>query len=200
MKLRRLVGGSGQVKVCPRNGLNLSSEPPRESVLELLKLKGAYRNFGTLSVILFTSKYFTWKFHPRPSFYLHPNIPDRFVEAEMNIFWFSFSISLQNIRKKGTSWILSNISPKKRVHRYLQNTIFNFKLKFHLEDGLVQQRYFEFFSWPGLYFHPAKDRCSTRPYLPFFTFVVILVQFSAPKSSNFFLWVYGTWWRAANIN
>ena len=63
----------------------------------------------------------------------------------MNIFWFSFSISLQNIRKKGTSWILSNISPKKRVHRYLQNTIFNFKLKFHLEVGLVEQRYFELF-------------------------------------------------------
>ena len=63
----------------------------------------------------------------------------------MNIFWFSFSISLQNIRKKGTSWILSNISLKKQVHRYLQNTIFNFKLKFHLEDGLVEQRYFELF-------------------------------------------------------
>ena len=63
----------------------------------------------------------------------------------MNIFWFSFSISLQNVRKKGTSWILSNISPKKRVHRYLQNTIFNFKLKFHLEVGLVEQRYFELF-------------------------------------------------------
>ena len=63
----------------------------------------------------------------------------------MNIFWFSFSISLQNIRKKGTSWILSNISPKKRVHRYLQNTIFNFTLKFHLEVGLVEQRYFELF-------------------------------------------------------
>ena len=63
----------------------------------------------------------------------------------MNIFWFSFSISLQNIRKKGTSWILSNISPKKRVHRYLRNTIFNFKLKLHLEVGLVEQRYFELF-------------------------------------------------------
>ena len=63
----------------------------------------------------------------------------------MNIFRFSFSISLQNVRKKGTSWILSNISPKKRVHRYLQDTIFNFKLKFQLEDGLVQQRYFELF-------------------------------------------------------
>ena len=82
------------------------------------------------------------------SFYSHPNIsdgniPDRFIKAEMNIF--SFSISLQNIRKKGTSLILSNISPKKWVQRYLQNTIFNLKLKFHLEDGLVQQRYFELF-------------------------------------------------------
>ena len=52
----------------------------------------------------------------------------------MNIFWFSFSISLQNVRKKGTSLIQSNISPKKQVHRYLQNTIFNFKLKFALMD------------------------------------------------------------------
>jgi len=110
----------------------------------------------------------------------------------MNIFWFSFSISLQNIRKKGTSWILSNISPKKRVQRYLRNTIFNFKLKFHLEVGLVEQRYFELFSWHGPYFHPTKDRCSTSPTSPFFTFVVILVIFAALKSSIFFCGKFGT--------
>ena len=31
-------------------------------------LKGANWNFGTLSLILFTSKSFRWKFHPCPSF------------------------------------------------------------------------------------------------------------------------------------
>ena len=30
--------------------------------------RGGPRNFGTLSLILFTSKYFRWKFHPCPSF------------------------------------------------------------------------------------------------------------------------------------
>ena len=59
-----------------------------------------------------------------------------------NKFRFSFSIPLQNERKKGQG-IMSNISPKKMVHRYLHNTIFSFKLKFHLEDGLVDtQRLF----------------------------------------------------------
>ena len=32
------------------------------------KLSNAHRNFGTLSFILFTFKYFRWKFHPCPSF------------------------------------------------------------------------------------------------------------------------------------
>ena len=49
---------------------------------------------------------------------------------------------------KGTSWTLLNVAniwSKFVVHRYLQNTNFNFKLKFHLEVGLVEQRYFELF-------------------------------------------------------
>ena len=154
-------------------------------------MKGAHRNFGTLSLILFTSKYFRWKFHPFPSFLSHPIIPDRFIRAKMNKFWFSFSISQENVKKKGMSWILSNISSKKMVHRYLQNTIFNFELKLHLEDGSATL-FWAFFSWHGPYFHPTKDRCSTRPSSPFFTFVVILVIFSALKSSNFFCWIYGT--------
>ena len=103
------------------------------------------RNFGTLSLILFTSKYFRWKFHPCPSFLLHPNIPDRFIEAEMNIFWFSFSISLQNVRKKGMSWILSNILPKKLVHRYLPNTIFNLNINFTLNTVLLSNAILSFF-------------------------------------------------------
>ena len=54
----------------------------------------------------------------------------------------------------------------------------NFKLKFHLEVGLVEQRYFELFFRHGPYFHPTKDRCSTIPSSPFFTFVLILVIFA----------------------
>ena len=48
-----------------------------------------------------------------PSIYLHPNIPVRFIGAKMNIYHFSFSISMLIKRRKGTSWILSNISHTK---------------------------------------------------------------------------------------
>ena len=48
-----------------------------------------------------------------PSFYLHPNVPDRIFGAKMNIYHFSVSISLLNKRRKNTCLILSNISYKK---------------------------------------------------------------------------------------
>ena len=68
--------------------------------------------------------------------------------------------------EKGTSWILSNISPQKTGAQIFAKHI-TFKLRFHLEDGLVKQRSFEFFSLHDLYFHPTKDCCSTRLPLPF---------------------------------
>ena len=122
----------------------------------------------------------------------------------MNIFWFSFSISLQNIRKKGTSWILSNISPKKRVHRYLQNTIFNFKLKFHLEDGLVEQRYFELFFSAWSIFSSYKRSLLNEPVFTLFYICCSLLSYLLHWSHPiFFLWKI---WdirnskRAANMN
>ena len=87
----------------------------------------------------------------------------------------------KNIRKKGRVEFCQIFHPKILVHNYLQSTILTFKLKFYLEDGLVKLRYFEFFSWPGLYFHPAKDRCWRWPSSTFFPFAVILVKLSAPK-------------------
>ena len=121
----------------------------------------------------------------------------------MNIFWFSFSISLQNIRKKGTSWILSNISPKKRVHRYLQNTIFNFKLKFHLEVGLVEQRYFELFFSAWSIFSSYKRLLLNEPDFTLFYICFNFGHICCTEVIHFFLWKI---WdirnskRAANMN
>ena len=70
-------------------------------------------DFGTLPLFFSTSKYFRWKFQTCPSFYSHPNIPHRFIGVKMHIILFSFLISLQSRRKKGTNWILSNISHRK---------------------------------------------------------------------------------------
>ena len=83
---------------------------------------------------------------------------------------------------------MSNISPKKRVHRYLQNRIFNFKLKFHLEDGLVQQRYFEFYFSAWSLFSSYKRSLLIEAVFRFFTFVVILHR----SHPIFFCGKYGT--------
>ena len=111
----------------------------------------------------------------------------------MNIFWFSFSISLQNVRKKGPAEFCQMFQLKKLVSRYLQSTVFTFKLKFHLEDGLVEQCYFELFSLTWSIFSSFKrSLLNETVFTLFFTFVVILVKFSAPKSSNFFCGKFGT--------
>ena len=122
----------------------------------------------------------------------------------MNIFWFSFSISLQNIRKKGTSWILSNISPKKRVHRYLQNTIFNFKLKFHPEDGLVEQRYFELFFSAWSIFSSYKRSLLIEAVFTLFYICCNFGQIFCPEVIQLFLWqiweLFRNSKRASNMN
>ena len=43
------------------------------------KSNGSYdiKDFGTLPLIFSTSKYFRRKFQPCPSFFSHPNIPDK---------------------------------------------------------------------------------------------------------------------------
>ena len=51
----------------------------------------------------------------------------------------------KNVRKKWQVEFCQIFHPKKVVRRYLQSTISTFKLEFHLEDGLVEQRYFELF-------------------------------------------------------
>ena len=69
-----------------------------------------------------------------------------------------------------------------------------FKPQFHHEVGLVEQRYFELFSRHGLYFHPTKDRCSTRPTS---TFLYICCNFGQIFCANviqfFFCVKYGSW-------
>ena len=63
-------------------------QPKQKSVCLLLtrikmyhwsKSNGNYviKDFVTLPLIFFTSKYSRWKFQPRPSFFPHANIPDK---------------------------------------------------------------------------------------------------------------------------
>ena len=53
--------------------------------------------------VRYTFKYFRWILQPCPSFYLHQNIPYRFVSTKMNIFRFSFSTA--NEQEEKTSLI-----------------------------------------------------------------------------------------------
>ena len=58
-------------------------------------------DFGTLPLLIFsTSKYFRWK-QPCSSFYSRPNIPDRFVGAQLNIYCFPFKF---HWKMKEWSW------------------------------------------------------------------------------------------------
>ena len=51
------------------------------------KSNGSYdiKDFGTLSLIFSTSKYFRRKCQPCPSFFLHPNIPDKWKRAQLSL-------------------------------------------------------------------------------------------------------------------
>ena len=55
------------------------------------------------------------------------------------------NVLLQNLRKRDDLNSSKYFTQKKQVRRCLQSTIFKLKLKFHLEDSLVEQRYFELF-------------------------------------------------------
>ena len=121
----------------------------------------------------------------------------------MNIFWFSFSILLQNIRKKGRVEFCQIFHPRNGCTDICKTQFSTLNLNFTLKSVSLSNAILSFFSRHGPYFHPTKDRCSTSPSSPFFTFVLILVIFAALKSSNFFLWKI---WdirnskRAANMN
>ena len=107
---------------------------------------------------------------------------------------------------KGTSWSLLNVEifdPNLWSTDICKTQISTLNLNFTLKSVSLSNAILSFFSRHGPYFHPTKDRCSTSPTSPFFTFVLILVIFAALKSSNFFLWKI---WdirnskRAANMN
>ena len=51
------------------------------------KSNGSYdiKDFGTLSLIFSTSKYFRRKFQPCPSFFSHPNIPDKWKRVQLSL-------------------------------------------------------------------------------------------------------------------
>ena len=75
------------------------------------------------------------------------------------------------------------------------------KINFYLEDGPVEQCYFELFSLHGLYFHPTKDCRSTRPYSPFFYIYCYFGQIFCTEVIQFFsIWDIRHSKRAANIN
>ena len=133
------------------------------------------------------------------SFYSHPNISDvNFILVphfnRTQIFQIDLSrlkkkhilifllISLQNVRKKGRVELCQIFHPKKLVRRYLQSTIFTFKLKFHLENGLVEQCYFQLFFLGMVYIFILHKIVAQRGRLqPFSACAVILSKFSAPK-------------------
>ena len=60
----------------------------------------------------------------------------------ISIFLFNFTVKC---KKKGDELNSVKYFTQKLVRRYLHRTISTFKLEFHLEDGLVEQRYFELF-------------------------------------------------------
>ena len=51
------------------------------------KSNGSYdiKDFGTLALIFSTSKYFRRKCQPCPSFFSHPNIPDKWKRAQLSL-------------------------------------------------------------------------------------------------------------------
>ena len=59
------------------------------------------------------------------------------------------------IKRKSTSSILSNISPKAGQQIFAKHKFQNEKLRFHLEASFAEQRYFEF-SRHSQYFHPTN--------------------------------------------
>ena len=91
---------------------------------------------------------------------------------------------------KGTSWTLLNVAniwSKFVVHRYLQNTKFNFKLKFHLEDGLVEQRYFELFFSAWSIFSSYKRSLLNEPDFTLFYICCIFGHICCTDVIHFFL-------------
>ena len=58
---------------------SLHSKPFSSNIALWNKSNGSYdiKDFGTLPLIFSTSKYFRRKFQPCPSFFSHPNIPDK---------------------------------------------------------------------------------------------------------------------------
>ena len=71
---------------CQKKDSYLFSREGRHSAL-CSKSNGSYdiKDFGTLSLIFSTSKYFRRKCQPCPSFFLHPNIPDKWKRAQLSL-------------------------------------------------------------------------------------------------------------------
>ena len=143
------------------------------------------------------------------SFYSHPNISDGnfilflfsyliapkysdiFFEVEINLFWFSFSISLQNVRKEPVEFC--QIFHPWNWCTDICKTQFSTFYFFILKTILLSNAIFSSFSRHGPYFHPTKNRCSTRPSSPFFYICCNFGQIFCTKVIQFFLCgKYGT--------
>ena len=81
-----------QLLVCIEfiNDLNEQSHAERNIIYTnalCSKSNGSYdiKDFGTLSLIFFTSKNFRRKCQPCPSFFSHPNIPDKWKRAQLSL-------------------------------------------------------------------------------------------------------------------
>ena len=128
------------------------------------------------------------KFLPRPSFYPCPNISDRFPS---HFIFVGDKMNISQSTQKGKRDELNSFKYFTQVtgaQIFAKHQFQLSNLDFTMKPASLSNPIFSFFPRHGLYFHPTKDRCSTRPSSPFFTFVLILVIFAALKSSNFFLW------------
>ena len=98
--------------------------------------------------------------------------------------------SIKGEEKKGTSWtLLNNIWRKQVVHRYLQNNICIFQTSISPWRRPHSASLFWAFFLGMVNIFILQKISSERDRLQHFcTFAVILDKFSAPMSSNFFLW------------
>ena len=140
----------------------------------------------TLPLILSASKYFRFI---SLSFYLHPNISDRFpshfifVGDKMN----NSQSTQQGKRDELNSFkYFTQILQLNWCTNICKRPIPTFKPQFHLEAGLVEQCYFELFLVIAYICIHTQNIFAQRGWLHLFcTFAVILVKFSAPTSFIF---------------
>ena len=135
-----------------------------------------------LRVVNFTSHFiviqiFQILFLPPVSFYSHPNISDRFVGDEINLFNLTFHDITIYQSEKGTRWTSWYLPPEYCTNICHQIFVI-LEVHFHLEGGLSGSRYFELFYSTWSLFSPCKISTSAEaPFYLFGSFLKLLTNF-----------------------